>query len=164
MTRIRTALVLAAASVLVLAGCSSSINVADLETQVQDGLAEQLGGTWTVECPDSMEIQAGLTTNCMATSDTGESINVDITQDDDQGNVTWKVPATGIDVDLLEQTVASDLAAQVGGEWTVTCPDDIPMEQGLTANCDATSADGQSTMINITQTDDQGNVTWETAE
>ena len=164
MTRIRTALALAAASVLVLAGCSSSINVADLEAQVQDGLAEQLGGTWTVECPDSMEIQAGLTTNCMATSDTGEAINVDITQDDDQGNVTWRVPPTGLDVGLLEQTVAGDLAAQVGGEWTVTCPDDIPMEQGLTANCEATSADGQSTMINVTQTDDQGNVSWETAE
>ena len=38
------------------------------------------------------------------------------------------------------------------------------MEKGLTANCEATSADGQSTMINVTQTDDQGNVTWETTE
>lgn len=164
MKRLLIPTVLAAASVLVLAGCSSSIDVADLETQVQDGLAEQLGGTWTVECPDSMEIQAGLTTNCMATSDTGESIDVNITQDDDQGNVTWEVPSTGLDVDGLESSVAAELSAQVGGEWTVQCPDDIPFEAGLTANCSATSADGQSTMINVTQTDDQGNVTWETAQ
>ena len=60
--------------------------------------------------------------------------------------------------------MAAELAAQVGGEWTVQCPDDIPMEKDLTANCEATSADGQSTMINVTQTDDQGNVTWETTE
>lgn len=72
--------------------------------------------------------------------------------------------STSIDVDAIESSVAADLAAQVGGEWTVQCPDDIPLEQGLTANCGATSADGQSTMINVTQTDDQGNITWETAE
>ena len=153
-----------AVAALALAGCSSSIDVADLETKVQDGLAEQVGGTWTVECPDSMEVQAGLTTNCAATSDTGETIQVDITQDDDQGNVTWEVPSTGLDVDKLESTIAADISAQVGGEWTVECPDDIPQEAGLTANCNASSADGQSVMINITQTDDQGNVDWETAQ
>lgn len=153
-----------ALAALTLAGCSSSIDVADLETKVQDGLAEQVGGTWTVECPDSMEVQAGLTTNCMATSDTGETVEVNITQDDDQGNVTWEVPSTGLDIAKLENSIATDIAAQVGGEWTVQCPDDIPQEQGLTANCEATSADGQSVMVNVTQTDDQGNVTWETAE
>lgn len=155
---------IAAAGALLLSGCSSSIDVSTLEESVQTGLAEQLGGSWTVECPDSMEVQAGLTTNCMATSDTGETVNVNVTQTDDQGNVTWEVPSTGIDVAKLESTVAAELATQVGGEWTVTCPDDIPMEKDLTANCEATSADGQSTMIDVTQTDDQGNVTWATAE
>jgi Domain of unknown function (DUF4333) len=154
---------LVAAGVLLLAGCSTSIDVDTLEQSVQTGLAEQLGGEWTVQCPDSMEVQAGLTTNCMATSAEGEAVDVNVTQTDDQGNVTWEVPATGIDVAAVESSVAADLAAQVGGEWTVQCPDDIPLEKGLTANCSATSADGQSTMIDVTQTDDQGNVTWATA-
>jgi hypothetical protein len=158
------AVAITATGVLLLSGCSSSIDVASLETTVQDGLAEQVGGTWTVECPDSMEVQAGLTTNCGATNAEGESIEVNITQTDDQGNVTWEVPATGLDVATLESSIAADIAAQVGGEWTVECPDDIPLEQGLTANCAATNADGETTMINITQTDDQGNVDWETAE
>ena len=157
-------LTLAASAALLLAGCSSSIDVASLETQVQDGLAAQLGGTWTVQCPDSMEVQAGLTANCMATSDTGETLEVNITQKDDQGSIDWEVPVTGLDVDKLETGVASDIAAQVGGDWTVTCPDDIPMQKDLTTTCDATSADGQSTTINVTQTDDQGNVNWETAD
>jgi hypothetical protein len=155
---------LAAAGLLFLSGCSTSIDVDTLEQSVQTGLGEQLGGEWTVQCPDSMEVQAGLTTNCMATSADGEAIDVNVTQTDDQGNVTWEVPSSGLDVATLESSVAAELGAQVGGEWTVQCPDDIPMQEGLTANCDATDADGQSTMIDITQTDDQGNVTWETAE
>jgi hypothetical protein len=81
---------LAAAGLVLLSGCSTSIDVDTLEQSVQTGLAEQLGGEWTVQCPDSMEIQAGLTTNCMATSDGGESVDVNITQTDDQGNVTWE--------------------------------------------------------------------------
>ena len=154
---------IAVSAALLISGCSSTINVDQLEQKVQDGLAEQLGGTWTVTCPDSMEVQAGLTTDCMATSDAGQTVDVNITQDDDQGNVTWEVPSDNLDVAKLQDTVASQLNEQVGGDWTVTCPEDIPMQQGLTANCEATSADGQSVMINVTQTDDQGNVSWETA-
>lgn len=155
---------IATAGALLLTGCSTSIDVNTLETSVQTGLAEQLGGDWTVQCPDSMEIQSGLTTNCMATNADGESVDVNVTQTDDQGNVTWEVPSTGLDVASLESKVAAELATQVGGEWTVECPDDIPYQKDLTANCGATSADGQTTMIDVTQTDDQGNVTWETAE
>jgi hypothetical protein len=80
-----------AATALLVSACSSSIDVDSLEQQVQTGLAEQLGGTWTVQCPDSMEVQAGLTANCMATNEAGESLNVDITQEDDQGTVSWQV-------------------------------------------------------------------------
>lgn len=152
------------AGALLLTGCTTTIDVASIETAVQDGLAEQVGGEWTVTCPDSMEVQAGLTTNCMATSAHGQTLDVNVTQDDDQGNVTWEVPSTGLDEAKVESSIAAEIAAQAGGEWTVTCPDDIPIEQGLTANCEATSADGQSVMVNVTQTDDQGNVTWETVE
>lgn len=148
---------------LFLSACSSSINVGDLEQQVQQGLADQLGGDWTVSCPDSMEVQAGLTTNCMATDAGGKTVDVNITQTDNQGNVAWEVPSTNIDVAKLQDTVGSQISEQVGGDWTVTCPQDIPLQKGLTTNCEATSADGQSVMVNITQTDDQGNVSWETA-
>jgi invasion protein IalB len=90
MRRAPIVLTLAAAALLATA-CSSSIDVDSLEQQVQSGLAEQLGGTWTVQCPDSMEVQAGLTANCMATNEDGQSLNVDITQEDDQGTVSWQV-------------------------------------------------------------------------
>lgn len=152
------------ATALMLTGCSTTIDVSKIETSVQDGLAEQVGGEWTVTCPDSMDVQAGLTTNCMATSADGQTLDINVTQDDDQGNVTWEVPQTGLDMAKAEASIAAEISAQAGGEWTVTCPDDVPIEKGLTANCEATSADGQSVMVNITQTDDQGNVTWETVE
>jgi len=76
-------LALVGAGVLLLAGCSTTIDVSKIETSVQDGLAEQVGGEWTVTCPDSMEVQAGLTTNCMATSTDGQTLDINVTQDDD---------------------------------------------------------------------------------
>lgn len=158
MKRLLAPAALAAATVLLLAGCSSTIDAASLETQVQDGLAEQVGGTWTVDCPDSMEIQAGLTAECLATKDDGQTLNVNVTQDDDQGNVTWKVIAE-LDTVALQDSISSEIAAQVGGEWTVTC-DEAPLQQGTTSACQATSGDGQIETITVTQDDDQGNVSW----
>jgi len=152
---------IALSAALLVSGCSSGPTVDTIEQAVQEGLAEQLGGAWTVTCPDSMEVQAGLTANCSATSDGGETVEVNITQNDDQGNISWEVPSDNLDVANLEDLVATQLAEQVGGEWTVTCPEDVPLEQGLTTDCEATSADGQSGTITVTQTDDQGNVSWE---
>lgn len=153
-----------AAGGLLLAGCSSSTDVASIEQTVQGGLAEQRGGTWTVECPDSMTVEAGLTADCMATSDSGEAIDVSITQTDDQGAVTWEVPPSGFDEASAEATVATEMGAELGGEWTVDCPEDIPTQKDLTANCGATDADGKSVMVDLTQIDDRGTVTWKVAE
>lgn len=150
--------------VLLLTGCSSSLDGAKMEDEITSQITEQVGGEWTVTCPESEPVKAGGTFTCTATDASGATETINVTQSDDQGNITWEIPATGLDLEALKTGVAAELAKQVGGEWTVDCPDDIPIEKGLTANCEATSADGQSTMINVTQTDDQGNVTWETAE
>jgi len=138
-----------------------SIDPQSLEDTVQKGMAEQLGGEWTVACPDSLEVQAGLTSNCVATGADGETLDVSITQTDDQGNITWEVQSNNLDVTKLQDTVASQLAEQLGGEWTVACPADVPLQQDLVTDCEATSADGQSGTITVTQTDDQGNISWE---
>jgi len=42
----------------------------------------------------------------------------------------------------------------------VTCPESAPMEKDNTFNCSVV-VDGQTIEVKVTQTDDQGNVTWE---
>jgi hypothetical protein len=42
-----------------------------------------------VVCPDEVTIESGATFTCTATTDDGRSAEIEVTQDDDQGNVTW---------------------------------------------------------------------------
>ncbi|MBK9737950.1 MAG: DUF4333 domain-containing protein [Actinobacteria bacterium] len=70
-----------------------------------------------------------------------------------------------LDTAKLQDGIVTGLADQLGGEWTVTCPADQKIGKGLTFNCEAVSkADGTTGTIVVTQTDDEGNVTWETTD
>ncbi len=63
-----------------------------LEAEIQTGIESQTGSSVVdVECPDSRPIEAGDTFTCDAELDTGEVATVGVTQDDDQGNVSWSV-------------------------------------------------------------------------
>jgi len=74
-----------------LAGCGKTLDGASIEGQIADGIGNQAGGTWTVSCPDSVDAKLGGTFTCEAKSEDGQTVTVDVTQDDDQGNVTWSV-------------------------------------------------------------------------
>jgi hypothetical protein len=62
----------------------------------------------------------------------------------------------------LEQVIATQFQEQTGvGLQSVSCPDDTPIEQGNVFQCTAVASDGQSLTIQVTQTDNTGNVNWE---
>lgn len=71
--------------------------------------------------------------------------------------------AQELDVDKLESTISTEMQSQLDlpAAPTVTCPDSIPIEQGKVSTCTA-ELDGDSVDVEVTQTDDQGNVTWKT--
>jgi hypothetical protein len=62
--------------------------------------------------------------------------------------------------DNLEIEIASWISDQGGGIATVTCPDDRPLRQGDTFQCEAALEDGSTVTLQVTQTDDTGNVSW----
>lgn len=67
-----------------------------------------------------------------------------------------------INTDELETQIAAELQAQTGvTPESVTCPDDVPAQQGATFNCTVTADDGSTANITVTQQDDAGNVRWE---
>jgi hypothetical protein len=66
-----------------------------------------------------------------------------------------------LDAQSLDEQLASEMQNQLDVQGvTVTCPDDVPAEPGRVFNCTATSPDGATMTIEVTQTDDQGHVTF----
>ena len=61
----------------------------------------------------------------------------------------------------VQDKIQQGLTEQLGGEYTVTCPSDIPVQSGATFTCDVTSAGGGTAKVAVTQNDDQGNLFWE---
>ena len=91
----RRALALATASLsaLLLSACSVSttLNSDDIQNAISKGLTDQLGGTYTVTCPSTIEEKAGATFDCDIVTGTGATGVVTATQTDDQGNITWEI-------------------------------------------------------------------------
>ncbi len=64
----------------------------------------------------------------------------------------------------LNSALASDLSQKLGVQGiTVSCPADEPAEAGHTFDCTATNADGTTITLHVTESDDQGHVTYAVA-
>ena len=73
--------------------------------------------------------------------------------------------SSSLDMTKLETTLATELQSQLdlSAAPTVTCPEDVPIEKDNVFNCTA-ALDGETADIEVTQTDDQGNVSWEVVQ
>ena len=72
----------------------------------------------------------------------------------------------GLDTDSLEEQIEADIEAQAPGVdiTEVDCPDGVQPQAGDVFVCRATADDGSVGTIEVTQTDDEGNVTWEVTD
>jgi len=163
MKRLIVPLVALAAAGL-LAGCSKSLDGSSIQGQIADGMATQAGGSWTVSCPSDIAIEQGSTFTCDATNADGTTSTITVTQKDADGNVSWTSDISALDLDKVRTSIATDLGTQVGGTWTVTCPDKVDIGAGKTFTCQAESDSGQTTPITVTQTDTDGNISWTTGD
>lgn len=80
------------------------------------------------------------------------------------GLVLWLPQALSgrheLDTDAVAAQVSDTLSRGTGTQVDVSCPSGIPLEAGSTFTCTATAPDGSSQDILVTQTNDQGDVTW----
>ena len=68
---------------------------------------------------------------------------------------------TTIDGDKLEGEIARGVEKQTGTRNVeVDCPDDVKAKDGGTFECDVTAPGDVKAKAAVTQTDDDGNVTW----
>ena len=93
MRRHRLLIPLLAAGALGVAGCGDKkLDTGKLEGKIKDGIQKQAGvKIKSVDCPDDVKVKKGDTFNCKATTQTGQSANVKVTQQDDKGNVNYQV-------------------------------------------------------------------------
>ncbi len=84
----------ATASVALAAGCSSppTLRSGDVEDQIASGLAEQVGGDFSVTCPTGIAAQTGTSFTCSVRDPSdGSTVTVTVTQKDDAGGFDWRV-------------------------------------------------------------------------
>lgn len=87
--------VLAVAATATLTGCSvsvggSDLDTGDVETEIQEGLADEGVEGATVECPEDIEAEDGAESTCTATAADGSTAQILVTQTDDDGSFRWR--------------------------------------------------------------------------
>jgi hypothetical protein len=155
----RALLPIVAISAVVLTGCAKSIDDQKAEKFIAKSITEQVGAkVKRVTCPSDLTAKKGETFECTVTGMDGSSGTAKVTEKDDQGNVNVSAPF--VHVRNLEQQIAGGISDQIGGSNVqVTCPEIITGAKGKVFECDATSGKDKATVA-VTQTDDQGNVTY----
>jgi hypothetical protein len=85
-------------SALLLTSCSTvdqitgvTLDVQRVEQMIEDGVLDQGGFSVTATCPDPMSGQVGDTRTCQIVDEYGETTLVDVTIQNDNGDVVWKV-------------------------------------------------------------------------
>ena len=69
-----------------------------------------------------------------------------------------------LDTSRLESQIEKTLADRTGFQIeSVTCPDDVKAEKGGTFRCTVSTGRGERAAVNVTQTNDEGGVTWKLA-
>ena len=147
------------------AACSTTIDMDAVGKSVTEGLQAQLGlAVASVTCPtQTMTAKAGESFECIATPKEGGRLVITVHQKDDKGNVDWKVSKTEglLDLQLVEASVKQGLKEQVQVDATVSCGDRWKgAKPGGTFECQATTADGEKAVVDVTMTDTEGNITW----
>jgi hypothetical protein len=76
--------------------CGPTLDAKGLEEQLRGELATRFpDGEWQVSCPGGVEPEEGSTFTCTAADGDGETLELEITQDDGEGRVTWRIVGVG---------------------------------------------------------------------
>lgn len=154
-------------ALVVVAGCSRTIDMEAVKKSIVEGLDGQLGmKNAAVSCPtETRTLKAGDKFECTAKPTEGGQLAITVSEDDDQGKVSWLVTKTEglIDLKAVESSVQGGLKTQMNLESTVSCGGRWRAEKaGDSFECEAKTADGKSVTAVVTQKDGAGNISWAT--
>jgi hypothetical protein len=134
-------------------GRGDEVTATDLEEAIVTQLADvELGA---VECPEDVDLGEETRVECMVRVGNGEPMPFDVTLSDD-GEWEAEIPPRVATV-IFEAEVAESLGRATGTEPTaVDCPELSGFVAGREFECRGTAPAGDTAVIEITLTDDQG--------
>ncbi|MFQ4137708.1 DUF4333 domain-containing protein [Nodosilinea sp. PGN35] len=108
-----------------LTACGNHLNTTELEASLKADIERQ-GRRLTlaaVRCPSDVSRQAGAYFRCVGDLDPEGTFTINVTQQDDQGNVTWEVPNSKVLLNLpkIEDTIQNGLAQVYGKRAQIDC-------------------------------------------
>ena len=152
---------------LVFAGCSfqascggKSLNMENAKKFVSTTLEADVGkAPTTVSCPEKVKIEKGAKFACTADYGNGAMATVEITQNDDQGNVTMSKISGILVAKRAEEAIAKMIGEQANVHVTAECGERVhPAKAGATIMCTAKDANGQTAQVEVLVKDTDGNV------
>mgnify|MGYP003600226498 FL=1 len=165
-----------------LAGCGGvtvtrdepSLDTDKIQSELQSKLADSIpGSTASVTCPSDVELQQGATFDCTAILN-GQQFNVEVTQTNDQGDVTYVSDSAFVSLEKVQDDISTELAAKVPGTWATECSPQgasggvyvATLDSTFTCQVTGTSADGeqQAGQVEATVVDLGGGVSWRLVE
>ena len=83
----------AGAASLAIAGCGeSTLDTDEIESEIKPSVEDQTGTKdVAISCPEDVKAEEGAEFECDLTAEGGIKAKVEVTQEDDNGNVHWKI-------------------------------------------------------------------------
>lgn len=111
--------------VLALAACSNRLNTTDIESNIKADIERQ-GRRLSlnaVRCPSDVSRQAEAYFRCVGELDPEGTFTINVTQMDNQGNITWEVPNSKALLNLpkVEDTIQQGLSQAFGKRAVIDC-------------------------------------------
>lgn len=129
-------------ALLVAAGCGASVEIgrgfdrSKAEKTVKELVARQVGAqVRDVRCPKDVEMKRGVRIACTVTGLDGTTGAASLRFKNDKGDV--HVSAPFLHVREAEQAISGQIAAKLGGQVLVRCPEIVPVAKGRTFRCTA---------------------------
>lgn len=123
-----------------------------IATTVRDQVGAEVD---RVECPDGLTAERGATFDCTVFGTDETAAPVEIYEKDNRGNIRLDAPL--LHVRNLERIIGDGIAKQIGHRAKVSCPEIIVGRKGGRLTCEVVSGSDRA-KVDVTQTDDQGNV------
>jgi hypothetical protein len=144
-----------------LTACTPKLDIDKLEGLVKQEFAEKTGiAVKTVTCPEDIKIEADQSFDCNIEAEEGKQLKAKVTQKDDKGNVNWDANEGLLSLTAIEQSIQdgfqkqqAEVTADCGGKFKIAF-------QGDTFNCKVKDAQDQTGTVEVTVSDNQGNINW----
>ena len=159
--RSRPTALAAAAVALLVAGCGEAkIDVGKASKFIDAAVTKQVGAkVKSVKCPDSVVVKAKDKFRCVVTGTDGTKGDAELTQKDDQGNLTFYAPFLHTKEAARVMQTQLRNRSRSSRDATVSCPQIVVVGRGRTFNC-ALTVGGDERQVAARQTDAKGNFTY----